>query len=99
GVEREVDQHLLELTRVDRGAHRVGRRRLQRDRLADQPPQQVARVRDDVAQVDQLGLQRLLAAERQQLPWQGRSLLCGAPDLPGVRTERIVAVERAEQQL
>ena len=62
-IDREVDDHLLELGNV--GAHRpqlaLARRDVERDPLADQALQQHAQVLDHVGDVEHLRTQRLLA--------------------------------------
>ena len=71
GVDREVDDHLLELARV--GADRPEVAAMlddELDRLAEQPLQQVRHFRDDVGKLEHLRPQRLLAREGEQLAGQ-----------------------------
>ena len=79
GVDRQVDDHLLELAGVRSDAAEIGRRvRLQRDVLADDAPQHPFHVGDQPAEIDRRRLDHLLAAERQELACQRRRGLAGA---------------------
>ena len=73
GVDREVDDGVLELVRIDVGRPGVGGEvDLDLDPLAQRPVEQVGHAGDQLAAVDPLGQQRLGAGERQQPPGQRR---------------------------
>ena len=68
GVDREVHDHLLELSRVGRHAPRGGSQpQLQVDVLADQAAQHRVEVADERVEVEHLRLEHLPAAEGQEL--------------------------------
>ena len=68
-VHREIDDDLLQLTRVDRDAPQAGRLvRGELDVLAEEPAQHGDDTLDDCGRVENLGLKNLIAAEREQLP-------------------------------
>src|SRR3989440_4148133 len=78
-VDGEVDEHLLDLPRVDPYGPQPGRERgLEGDVLADQAAQQFGDVFDEAIEVDHHGLQDLSRAEGKQLadqvPGAGRRL-------------------------
>ncbi len=78
-VDGEVDDHLLELARVGpHGPEIAVMMGLERDLGAEQPLEQLADLGDHVGQLQHFGLQRLLAAEREQLAGQrGRAVRVG----------------------
>ena len=80
GVDREVDDHLLELAGI--GAHRAEAAAvldLELDPLAEQPVEQMRDLGDDVGELEHLRAQRLLARESEQLPGQvGGAVRVGA---------------------
>ena len=74
-VDRQVQQDLLDLTRISQDMPEVrSRREGQLDVLADQPGEHPSQVADDLVQVEHPGLQDLPAREGQQLLRQ-----CGRP--------------------
>ena len=92
GVDREVDDHLLELARV--GADRAEAAAMldpELDRLAEQAVEQMRDLGDDVGQLEHLRAQRLLARESEQLPGQAGGAVGVGADLLDVV---IVAVAR-----
>ena len=88
-VDRQVEERILELDgdRRTRASRPPGRRRLDRDRVAQRAVEQVGHAGDQLAGVDRLGLQRLRAREGEQAPGQRRGAV-GA-------FRRIVDVARA----
>ena len=67
-VHREVEQHLLQLARVDLDGPEVGRGlRGEGDVVAEHAAQQLLDVEDEDVQVDDLGGRDLAAREREQL--------------------------------
>ena len=61
----------------------------QLDVLADEPPQQLLELRDQRVEVDDLRLQHLPPAEREQLPRERRGALAGRLNLQQIRAQRI----------
>ena len=85
GVDREVDDHLLELRGV--GANRAELRvehRQELDVLADQAAEHHVHVGDDDVQVEDARLEHLAAAEREQLARERGRARRGLLDLLGV---------------
>ena len=80
-VDGQVDQHLLDLAGIglDRTAV-LAEAGDQLDPLPQRPAQEVLQLGDDVAQIQQLRLDDLAAAEDQQLAGQRRGALGGAAD-------------------
>src|SRR5690606_36872239 len=71
GVDDQVHEDLLELTRVGAGVPKIwGATQLDIDVLADDPTDHSLDSRHDTVQLEHLGLQHLLPAECQQLPRQ-----------------------------
>ncbi len=80
-IHDQVHDDLFELPGVGAGVSGVGgEARDQFDVFADQGPQQPLHVADHAVDVDDLQFQELLAAERQQLPGQGRGAVGGLLD-------------------
>ena len=78
GVDHEVHEHLLDLTRVGQGQAEVGRERLDElDVFAEDPPEHLLDTRGDLVEVEADGLQHLLAAEGQKLPGQRHRAIGG----------------------
>lgn len=99
-VQRQVDQHLLELTGI--GVDRPGlgsRDGDELDVLTDQAPQQLVGREHDPVDVDELELEHLAAAERKELPRQRRGPAGGAADLLGIGPRERPLRHRIEQQL
>ena len=71
----------------------------QLDPLADQVPEQRRRRRDEIVEVDDLRLERLLAGKGKQLLRQRGSLLGGAADLLGLVVRPGARLEPGEEQL
>ena len=66
GVERQIDEGVLELVRIDEGApESVREHGLQRDRLAERPLQQIADSADERVGVHRLRRERLPGARRR----------------------------------
>ena len=99
-VDREVQQHLLELHRVD---HHRRQRRRQRgadlDVVAQQATEHRPQVLDDAADVERPWLQHLAAAEREQLLRQRGRALAGLQDVAGIDAQRIGFVQPGDEQL
>jgi len=72
---------------------------LERDILANQPPQDVAQVRDGARQVDALAPRVMLVAEREKLPRQTGAAVRGAPDLLEILVVGVAARVTIEQQI
>ncbi len=90
-VQREVQHHLLDLTGIRADAiERLRQLPFEADVFADQPPEQRVHPRHDRIQIEDLGMQQLLPAEREQLPGQRRGALSGAADLLNIGTDRMV---------
>ena len=71
GIDREIDDRILELVRVDIGRPGVAREiDLDADALADRAVEQVRHAADQILAVDPLGQQRLGAGEGQQAAGQ-----------------------------
>ncbi len=89
GVDREIDQHLIELRGID---PHMPPRLLEFEGEDDVPPEQAHEHRRDAAHRlvhrDDFGLQRLLAGESEQLPHQRRAARDRALDLHDRRTAR-----------
>ena len=79
---------------VSTSASAVCERRRQLDLGADRAGEHRLQVADDVVDVEPLGQQHLLAAEREQLPRQGRGVGGGLPHLVDVVRARVAFVER-----
>ncbi len=97
-VDREVDDHLLELAGI--GAHRfqvLAVDHVELDVLADQPPQQMREFTQNVGHVEDARLQGLLAREGQQLAHQVGGAVGVLLDLHDVG-EGLVAGAVPEQQ-
>ena len=78
GVDREVHDDLLQHAGVGFQRGKAGGIfRLHRDVLAQQAGEHVGQVAEDGIEVNNLGLQHLLAAEHQQLARQGRGAAGG----------------------
>ncbi len=100
GVDRQVHDHLLELSRV--GVDAIERRIQsghQPDVLADQALQQRFSASHDLIEVQHLRLQDLLAAEREQLLGQRRGAFTGPPHLLDVGARGMPGFEFLEHQV
>ena len=99
-VDREVQDHLLDLARVGPDvAECVGEPEREVDVLADQPAQHALACRaTTVVQIDDGRLEDLLPAERQQLARERGGALAGLPDLLAGRCAARVALGRSTQQ-
>ena len=99
-VDDKVHEHLLELPLV--GPHhpqvRVVRQR-EPDLLAHQPVQEVAQVRQRIAQIQKLGLERLLAREGEQLAHEARRTVGVLVDLFEVRVIGMPRIALQQQQI
>ena len=97
-VDREIDDHLLELSRIGADRTELGvEHRQQLDVLADQAPQHHVHVGDDGVEVEHPGLQDLPAAEREQLPGERRGARGGLLDLLGVASQARVVLAGDEE--
>ena len=95
GVDRQVDQDLLDLTGVGQYERKVGGQvGDQLDVLAEGADQQLLDAQDDVVDVEYARLDQLLAGERQQLAGQPGGLLGGLLDLPDVVADGLPALIR-----
>ncbi len=100
GVDDQVEDHLLELAEVhvDRAIGR-GELEVQPAVLADEAPQHGLQVADHVVQVEHPRLQRLLAAEGEELAGQGGRALFGLLDLLDVGPPLVALVQPVAEQL
>jgi len=72
-VDGEVQEDLFEHAEVGLdGGQRGGKVEIQRDVLAEDAPQHLADVADRLIQINELGLEHLLAAEGEELPGEFR---------------------------
>ena len=101
GVDGEVHDHLLELAAIGLDEHRcLGRGDDELDAIADELPEQPLHRRDDVAQVEHLGLEHLAPAEREQLLGQKGGAVRGFEDVLDVLAGRVFAPPQpAEREL
>ncbi len=100
GVDHEIHQHLLDLTRV--GAHPPQVRRGdgdERDVLADEPPQHAVHFSHDDVEVQDLGLEHLAAAVGEQLAGEPGRPLRRLADLFHIAAHRVPGRQVAQQQL
>ncbi len=82
GVDGQIHEHLLELAAVEANRrHVLAEAADDRDPLFDQAPEHRHHCAHDLVQVEQLQLERLLAAEHEQLSRQGARALRGVHDL------------------
>jgi hypothetical protein len=82
GVHDQVHDDLLDLARIGLHESEIGRQpRLQLDVLAEEPRQHLAGVRDDLVEIEDLGLHHLAATEREDLPREVGGPPSGRPDL------------------
>ena len=99
-IDREIDDHLLELRDVDLDRPQVAAvHDLEGDLLADQPPQQHVEIAQHLAEIEHLRAQRLLARECQQMPHQARRPVGVLLDLHDVLERRIGRLVRIEQEI
>ena len=76
GVDDQVGQHLLDLPRIGEHARQAGQpHHFERDARPEQSPEQRRHPRDDVVELQRLGLHDLAPAEREQLARQVGGLL------------------------
>ena len=80
-----------------RQSGRDGRREL--DIVAQEPREQPLEPGDDVAEIQDLRLEHLMAAEGEQLARERSGTIGGAHDLQCVRAPRIVVVEAGDEEL
>ena len=100
GVDREIDDHLLELRDVDLDRPEIAAmHEVELDLLADQPPQQHGEIGQGVAEIEHLRPQRLAAREREQLPHQRRGAGRVLLDLHDVLERRIGRLVRVQQEV
>ena len=100
GVDRQVEQHLLDLARVgSHGAQALLQRRDELDVLADQPSQHLVRVAHDLVQVDDARLEHLLAAEGEELPRQVGRAMRGLVDLGQLHPRRVLRLQPSGGEL
>ena len=96
----QVEDHLLHLRRVDADAVQVGiELHPQLDVVPQDAPQLVVQVGQQRVELQQLRLQHLPAAERQELAGEGRSPLADPLDLPQVLARRIVRRQPEQGEL
>ena len=100
GVDRQVDDHLLELRAVGLDVPEVAARQdLELDRLAERTVEQRCQVGEHLAQLQHLGLQRLPAREGQQLTHQAGGAVGAALDVHDVAVGGIGRAVRLQQQV
>ena len=97
-IDREIHDHLLELRDVDLDRPEIAPvHHLERDLLADQPAQQHVEIAEDLADVEHLRAQSLLAREGKELAHQARrpvGVLLDLDDVLERRVGRLVGVEQ-----
>ena len=99
-IDREIDDHLLELRDVDLDRPQIAAvHHGERDLLADQPPQQHGEVGQHLAEIEHLRAQRLLAREGEQMPHQARGPVGVLLDLHDVGERRIGRLVGVEQEV
>src|SRR6185312_448274 len=99
-VDDQVQDDLLDLSAV--GAHepeRLGQIRDELDILGQEPRQHLLEIVGEGAQVEDLGLEHLPAAERQQLTGEARGAVGGAQNLAEPVRQILVAAMVGAQQL
>ena len=69
------------------------------DVFAKEPPQHLLDVHDDVADVEEAGLEELAAAEREELPGQGRCPRRRLTDDVDVTAPRVTRAHGREEEL
>jgi hypothetical protein len=100
GVHHEVHDDLVELPPVGPDRQQAGiMAEGEGDFLADQPVEQVHELAHGVAQIQRLGLQRLLAREGQQLPDQRGGAVGVLVDLHEIGIVRVALVVAQHQQV
>jgi hypothetical protein len=99
GVNGKVEQNLLHHTGIGFD-HGGGQAVIQSQRhiLAQHPAQHIAHVADDFVHVQSFGLDKLAAAESEQLAGQTGGAFSGLADLLGGARRQIVEVVRLEQR-
>src|SRR3990170_4098504 len=99
-VQGKVDDHLLELPRIDAHARKV---RLELghelDVLPDYPPQHGLHLANDVVQVEGPRLEHLPAAESEELTRQLPRTRGGPSDLADIAASRVPEVTASEQDV
>ncbi len=99
GVEHEVRDHLFDLAAV--GTHAAAGRHGGRELhvVAQEPRDQSLELLDDVAEIEDLCQEHLVAAEGEQLAGERRGTIGGAHDLQRVCAPRVVVVEAGHEEL
>jgi hypothetical protein len=99
-VDDEVQDHLLDRAGVRLHAAQI-RRDVHRHHhvLADEPAEHRGHLADEPAQVEDALLDHLLAAEREQLPGEGRAALAGPLHLLEVGAARVVRGQRRDEEV
>ena len=99
-VDRQVDEDLFHRCGIDHDGSQIGRERGdQLHVLVDQTAQQFLELLHQRIDVDQLRLQHLPAAEREQLSRERRRALPGRLNLQQIRTQRILLRDLVEDQV
>ena len=99
-VDGEVHDHLLELVHVGLDEPEVAPvLEVELDALAEEAPQQHRQVRQDLAEVEDLGPQRLAAREREQLAHEARRPVGVLLDLHDVLEGRIGRAVVGQQEV
>ena len=94
GVHREIHHHLLDLPGIGHYLAQIhGKRDHELDVLAEQPAQHRLHSRNDLVQVQNLGLQHLPAAEGKKLPGEPRGTRPGLADLDQVGPPRVALAQ------
>ena len=100
GVDRQIDDDLLELPGIRLHSAQVGGEwHGEVNVRSDQPSQQFFGAGQDGPEIHDLGLEHLLAAEREQLAGKGRRALGGFANLIDVVAPGIVRGEIFQQQI
>ena len=100
GVDREIDDHLLELRDVDLDRPEIAAvHEVELDLFADQPPQQHGEIGQRVAEIEHLRPQGLAARECQQLPHQRGGAGGVLLDLHDVLERRIGRLVRVQEEV
>jgi hypothetical protein len=100
GVQDQVHQHLFQVPRVDPDRAGAGTQpELEPDIGAEQPLDQALHAADDPIQMEHPGLERLLAAEGEELAGEQGTAVGRLPDLLDVGADPVLLGQVPEQQL
>ena len=100
GIQDKVHQHLLDLSGIGHHPAKAhGAHNRKGHVFTQQPAQHPFHSADDLVQVQHLGLQRLLAAEREELPRESRCAVGGHTDLGEAAQQRVWLVQVLHGQI